>query len=369
MKLKLDNNNRILYDGVIDFSTEVYHNIVSNDDENLINDCKKIFNCSEVVENYSEGQTYFIKADSKPRCYLEECALNIFKYHTRNASYDPSQSGAEFWTQVIDHRDDISWHFDRDYGLEEDESMNIHPHLATVTYLTSSGGPTIILDKTSGINISEDISGFISNGVISKPLFGKHLKFDGSKLHAAPSDLKDQDDDEEDDDEDEDDNDEEDEIKKNPLRITFLVNIWLNHIPIQAIALTDNQVAILHHNTGDANGKFQISDSNKSFKREKIAINKQNSVRSLQWTFNHNDFKTVVTIPMVSYEKIQSLFDTIDLIEVDYLDDLKAEVNVTEEEADDGDEESDDNEDDNEDDDKDDDVDETESKPKKRKVN
>jgi len=324
--MKLDSNNRIEFNGVLDFSTEVYHNVVNNNDVNLVDDCKKIFNCSEVVENYSEGQTYLIKADSKPRCYLEECALSIFKYHTRNASYDPSQSGAEFWTQVIDHRDDISWHFDRDYGLEEDQSMNVHPHLATVTYLTTLGGPTIILDKTSGLNINEDISGFIGNAAISKPIFGKHLKFDGSKLHAAPSDLMDQDED----DEDENDDDKEDENEETQLRITFLVNIWLNHLPIQSTPLTDNQVAILHHNAGDVNG-FQISDSNKSHKSEKIAINACSSVRSLAWTFNHNDFKTIVTMPMVSYEKIESLFDTVDLIEVDYLDDLKAEVNVTEE--------------------------------------
>ena len=350
MKLKLDSNNRIVFDGVLDFSTEVYHDIVSNDDVNLIDDCKKIFNCSEVVDNYSEGQTYIIKADSQPRCYLEECALSIFKYHTRNASYDPSQSGAEFWTQVIDHRDDISWHFDRDYGLEEDQSMNIHPHLATVTYLTTSGGPTIILDKTSGLNINEDISSFIGNAVISKPLFGKHLKFDGSKLHAAPSDLMDQDDVSEGD---EDDNDDE-ENEETQLRITFLVNIWLNHLPIQSCPLTDNQVAILHHNAGDVNGRFQICDTNKSDKTEKIAINKQNSVRSLTWAFNHNDFKTIVTMPMVSYEKIESLFDTVDLIEIDYLDDLKAEVNVTEDnvteeevlESEEGDDENDDDDDD-----------------------
>lgn len=98
---------------MVDLTTEVYHNCISIDSsDSLISDCKIIFNCREVDDdNYSEGQTYFIKADTKPRCDIERCALSVFKYHTRNASYDAAISGAEFWTQVIDYRDDIGWQF------------------------------------------------------------------------------------------------------------------------------------------------------------------------------------------------------------------------------------------------------------------
>jgi hypothetical protein len=38
--------------------------------------------------------------------------------------------------QVLDESDDIGMHFDKDYDLEE-AALNIHPHVATVTYLTN----------------------------------------------------------------------------------------------------------------------------------------------------------------------------------------------------------------------------------------
>lgn len=106
--------------------------------------------------------------------------------------------------------------------------------------------------------------------VVSRPLIGKHIKFDGRLLHAAPSDLLEEvDEDDEDpetndeDDEDSDDdkssvvsgesdsdssiqegkvedkgseNGESDDDADSPKRVTFLVNIWINHIPMQSKA-------------------------------------------------------------------------------------------------------------------------------------
>jgi hypothetical protein len=104
--------------------------------------------------------------------------------------------------------------------------------------------------------------------VVSRPLIGKHIKFDGRLLHAAPSDLLEElDDDDEDpetNDEDEEDSDddkssvvsgesdsdssvhedkvedkgsdseESDDDADSSKRVTFLVNIWINHIPMQS---------------------------------------------------------------------------------------------------------------------------------------
>jgi len=58
-------------------------------------------------------------ASGVPRCGLESLALSIFREHAKGAKFDPSRSGAEWWTQAIDVRDDIGVHFDRDYGMEE----------------------------------------------------------------------------------------------------------------------------------------------------------------------------------------------------------------------------------------------------------
>lgn len=102
---------------------------IDTDCSNLfIKDCKKAFTCRSLSKKgdkqYSSGSTFFIRANSEPRCLLESIALSIFKYHTGDNSsntqgvpeFDPSISGAEWWTQVIDHRDEIGMHWDRDYG-------------------------------------------------------------------------------------------------------------------------------------------------------------------------------------------------------------------------------------------------------------
>lgn len=85
-------------------------------DNGFIKDCSKAFTCralSSTSDNYSAGATFFIRADTAPRCLLESTAMSIFKYYTKSIDYDPARSGAEWWTQVIDARDEIGVHWDR----------------------------------------------------------------------------------------------------------------------------------------------------------------------------------------------------------------------------------------------------------------
>lgn len=103
-----------------DFSS--FHKVLSTDSEELDclkTDCGEAFTCRSIPdanENYSSGSTYFVRADQDPRCFLEKLALSIFKFHTKGAAFDQELSGAEWWTQVIDCRDDVGFHWDRDYG-------------------------------------------------------------------------------------------------------------------------------------------------------------------------------------------------------------------------------------------------------------
>ena len=207
--------------------------------EVLKGDCREAFACmnrtddddaSSIDSNeyHNSGSTYFISSDTPPRCRLEQLALNILHFHTKSSSYDASTSGCEWWTQVVDCEDDIGFHWDRDYGHEESTGENLYPQLATVTYLTDSGGPTVILNKAGCLRSGDDHSGTANRAILSKPLIGKHIKFDGRFLHAAPSNLipenklklnqK-----------------EKEVVKEKTYRITFLVNIWLNHIPRKAV--------------------------------------------------------------------------------------------------------------------------------------
>ena len=258
--------------------------LVLSDSQTFINDCTTVFTARTMEDGaaYSAGTTYFIPAMMKPRCALEALALTIFKAHTKGLEqmYRPEQSGAEFWTLVMDaappkisanednNEDDdddededhaeVGIHFDADYGLEEQvPGMLLHPRLATVTYLSDVGAPTLVLNKQSpapGTNIVEELGGDIDRGWLSGPKFGKHIAFDGRLLHGAPATFfpgSNQEGNVTQSDEPHakrqkvmnEKNQEISQSKQQPkLRVTFMVNIWLNHCPLDADLLDDDIV-------------------------------------------------------------------------------------------------------------------------------
>ena len=58
-------------------------------------------------EAYSAGSTFLLRACDQPRGPLEKLARKIFDMHSAGRSFDAARSGAEWWTQCIDSRDDI----------------------------------------------------------------------------------------------------------------------------------------------------------------------------------------------------------------------------------------------------------------------
>lgn len=212
--------------------------------ENLMHDCRLAFTSKNSAgRGYSTGSTYFIEPDDKPRFLLEDMAQKVFKYHTQKLEgCKVGQCGAEWWTQVIDSRDDIGWHWDRDYGKEEDGEL-VYPNMATVTYLSEGGGCTTVakVEGQTAIGETFDSQGnAVEQVVLCKPKFGKHLYFDGRYLHGAPADF---DGDQEGEDESgggsEEEGEGEGEDVAAPVRITFLVNVWLDNIPEQSTPFPD----------------------------------------------------------------------------------------------------------------------------------
>ncbi|CAE8595943.1 unnamed protein product [Polarella glacialis] len=167
----------------------------------LVGDCEKAFTARATAKgaSYSRGETFWVPAGAAPESLsaIERLALAIFHLHvpkgdSSGCSYDASRSGAEWWTQVIETEDDIGWHWDRDYGLEADEGLRLHPHIATVTYLSEGGAPTIVLEAVEppegdGGGATRPLA--VERGHLSWPQVGKHISFDGRWLHAAPADL------------------------------------------------------------------------------------------------------------------------------------------------------------------------------------
>ncbi|GLE06342.1 hypothetical protein PINS_up015589 [Pythium insidiosum] len=271
LELELDNFGRPHgVQGLLDYEFRSIHRALRVPDDksylDLVADCEVAFTARE-IENaeYSTGSTFFLPATMEPRCLLERLAKDVFEFHAKDVTeYDPARSGAEWWTLVLDAgaeaNDDVSFHWDRDYGLEAEYRVNLHPHIGTVTYLSDVGGPTIVLDRVSPVQTGSDDygAGKIMKGYLSRPMLGKHISFDGRLLHGAPGDLAD--------------------MFANgqtpseavgskrksvpsvSRRVTFLVNVWLNHKPIESDPLPEEDLEKLVSKT-NSNIRFEFESA------------------------------------------------------------------------------------------------------------
>ena len=146
----------------------------------------------------------------------------------------------------------INFHWDKDEDLRimVGGSMYIHPHISTVTYLTYLGAPTMVVSKRVHPMTGEYIQemGTPVEGYVSWPKRGKHLSFDGRYLHAAPSDImqaglfdkqcqfdttSDMD------------TKTKRILTRQHRRVTFLVNVWLNHKPFNVNPFPDTMIGNL----------------------------------------------------------------------------------------------------------------------------
>jgi len=159
----------------------------------LVKDCKtaSTARAAGVGEELSAGSTFWVPAGGKPATRLERMALRIFEFHSRDASFDPARSGAEWWCQHIDGDDEIGLHWDRDYDMQADQGLLLHPHVASVTYLSesTSGNPTVVLACESPVFASESPCTSVPHAAVCWPAVGRHLCFDGKRLHGAPAGL------------------------------------------------------------------------------------------------------------------------------------------------------------------------------------
>jgi hypothetical protein len=246
--------------------------------ESLRQDCETVFTARDKPDGaaYSAGQTFFLPANRAPRCALEALAMLIFRKHTehlKEGTFNPAQSGANWWTLVLDENeeavtkapiqvqnnadeeedeeeegeDEVGLHFDADYELEEQTThILLHPRVGTVTYLSDYGAPTVIFNlKSPPMDDLEkkSLEKRIDKAWLSHPQLGKHTCFDGRFLHGAPAlyfpsrnnpksastsdepDAKRQ--------------------KVDRKRYTLLVNVWLNHWVMDAGLLDDEICAQL----------------------------------------------------------------------------------------------------------------------------
>jgi hypothetical protein len=204
---------------------------------------EKLLNQATELVKYSKD-TFWIDescfADGASLCDLERFAWIIYQHHKAESRWqETKQSGAEWWVQIKQFSNSVSTrtntdeaidlHYDKDEELAANFSLGAFPALSTVTYLTESQDmtPTIVFSR----RYEDDDEAPISEMLVSHPKLQKHLAFEGNLLHGVPShhllrkkspssvDKK--------------------ISEQNDLRITFLVNIWITHKPLNVQVLPD----------------------------------------------------------------------------------------------------------------------------------
>mmetsp|Transcript_5825 Transcript_5825/g.7997 ORF Transcript_5825/g.7997 Transcript_5825/m.7997 type:complete len:389 (+) Transcript_5825:90-1256(+) len=194
-EVRLDPNGRICFDGFMNYDFRSFPEAFTfpnskNLFQSIVKDCEIAFTARAQQNDggYSTGNTFFHRACDEPRCTLEKLAKQIFDFHTKDADFDREKSGAEWWTLYIEGEDEVGFHFDKDYGMES-YGINVYPHVGTVTYLSTLGGSTLMFEKPGPLLYGGELSGPVDKAFLSFPKIGKHVCFDGRFLHAAPVEI------------------------------------------------------------------------------------------------------------------------------------------------------------------------------------
>ena len=141
------------------------------------------------------GQSFWLGAGAKPRCGLEALAAAVFELHLGERER-AAAVGVEWWVQVRGRGskdgEAIGFHWDRDEVLADGVPQRlVHPTVATVTYLSSTGAPTVVVDcpPLAVPPPRQRTSATAARAFVSHPAVGKHIAFDGPLLHGVPPEL------------------------------------------------------------------------------------------------------------------------------------------------------------------------------------
>lgn len=94
--------------------------------------------------------------------------------------------GAEYWVEVRKNggRDGHNaLLFDKDVGYATNQQQMRFPALSTITFLTDGGAPTVVLNRTTDTRGSQFVPAVPSQGYLTVPVAGKHLRFSGRAQH------------------------------------------------------------------------------------------------------------------------------------------------------------------------------------------
>lgn len=130
---------------------------------------------AQIIDAHSQrvdSGTYWYALDAPARLLFEQVIQHLRTFVPRGRAY----VGAEWWFRATTTDAGFPFHFDRDEGIR---SSVVSPDLASILYLSSAGGPTVILDATPA-RIAAPTAGFAVH-----PRPGRFGMFPGTFLHGV----------------------------------------------------------------------------------------------------------------------------------------------------------------------------------------
>jgi hypothetical protein len=142
---------------------------------------------------YGKQTTYFFDmfgehgVPQKPRCAIETAIKMLYDMDfdsKTNSVTKPGIRGAEWWIQTKGTTDSIGFHFDKDEAHASINGEMKYPTVSTITYMGSTGAPTLILNQTTpdGNDLSPKHP---TNGHLVFPEANKHVIFRGNLNHGV----------------------------------------------------------------------------------------------------------------------------------------------------------------------------------------
>lgn len=120
---------------------------------------------------------------TKPRFAIEVAIMLIFQSDFANLR-NKRVKGGEWWVQHRAATEDIGFHHDKDEGMASLKSTMKFPEVSTVTYLTDTGGPTLIFNQTTPDG-NRDVPILPHQAFLSYPRRNRHLLFRGNLQHGV----------------------------------------------------------------------------------------------------------------------------------------------------------------------------------------
>ncbi|MSR78455.1 MAG: hypothetical protein EXS63_09600 [Candidatus Omnitrophica bacterium] len=176
-----------------------------------------------------EGKTVWFPLNRSPRYLPEKVIAHLYRLIQRECKV--RYLGAEWWMGYRKPEDSFHYHVDRDESLFQKTRKMVNPDLATILYVTGSGGATFIPNDFIRPETGKISRAAVTSSLKIFPRPNKYAAFSGNLFHSVLAG----------------------EPSSSPnaeLRITFLVNFW-NQRPHKPASIDPDPSFIVRSLKGD----------------------------------------------------------------------------------------------------------------------